>query len=124
METKQGKRPTRKAFQLRVPVLPEEEAAIKRLAATAGLPVAAYLRNVALSYRFNRILDDGGVEGLVRLNGDVGRLGNLLKLWLTNDPRTAHYSPPLIRAVLSRIHFTMDEMQRTMRGVVIPKVDR
>ena len=54
METKQEKRLTRKARQLRAPVLPEEAAAIKRLAATAGLPVAAYLRNVALSYRFNR----------------------------------------------------------------------
>ena len=100
METKQEKRPTRKARQLRVPVLPEEAAAIKRLAATAGLPVAAYLRNVALSYRFNRNLDDSGVEDLVRLNGDLGRLGRLLKLWLTGDPRKAHYGPPLIRAGL------------------------
>lgn len=43
-------------------MLPEEEAAIKRLAATVGLPVAAYLRNVALSYQFIRALDDSGVE--------------------------------------------------------------
>ena len=124
METKQEQRPTRKARQLRVPVLPEEAAAIKRLAATAGLPVAAYLRNVALSHRFKRSLDDSGVEDLVRLNGDLGRLGGLLKLWLTNDPRTAHYGPPLIHAVLSKIEITMDEMQEIMQTVVIPKAKR
>ncbi|MCM2359750.1 MAG: conjugal transfer protein TraJ [Geobacteraceae bacterium] len=101
-----------------------EDAAIKRLAATVGLPVAAYLCNVALSYRFNRILDDSAVADLVRLNGDLGRLDNLLKLWLTNDPRTAHYGPPLIRAVLSKIEITMDEMQEIMQTVVIPKAKR
>lgn len=124
MEMKREQRQTRKFRQLRVPVLPEEETAIKRLAATAGLPVAAYLRNVALSYRFNRILYDSGVEELVRLNGDLGPLGNLLKLWLTDDPRTAHYGPPLIRAVLSKIEITMDEMQEIMQTVVIPKAKR
>ncbi|VVE01149.1 conjugal transfer protein TraJ [Pandoraea nosoerga] len=33
---------------LRAPVLPDEEAAIKRNAAAAGLSVAAYLRNVGV----------------------------------------------------------------------------
>lgn len=124
MEIKQEKRPTRKARQLRVPVLPEEEAAIKRLAATTGLSVAAYLRNVGLGYRVHSILDNRRVEDLARISGDLGRLGGLLKLWLSDDPRTAQYGKTLIHAILSRIDNTMGEMHEIMKSVVRPKAKR
>ena len=111
---------TRKARHLRVPVLPAEEAQIKRLAAAAGLPVAAYLRNVGLGYRLQGILDHRRVEELARINGDLGRLGGLLKLWLTNDERTAAFGEATIRAVLAKIADTQDEMHAVMRAVVLP----
>lgn len=114
------KRPTRRK-RLRVPVLPDEEAAIKNLAATAGLPVAVFMRNVVLGYQVHSILDHKGVEELARVNGDLGRLGGLLKLWLTDDPRTANYGTALIRAVLAKVEGTMDRMQEIMRTVIIPK---
>ena len=111
---------TRKARHLRVPVLPAEEAQIKRLAAAAGLPVAAYLRRVGLGYRLPGILDHRRVEELARINGDLGRLGGLLKLWLTNDERTAAFGDATIRAVLAKIADTQDEMHAVMRAVVLP----
>lgn len=111
---------TRKARHLRVPVLPAEEAQIKRLAAAAGLPVAAYLRRVGLGYRLPGILDHRRVEELARINGDLGRLGGLLKLWLTNDERTATFGEATIRAVLAKIADTQDEMHAVMRAVVLP----
>ena len=111
---------TRKARHLRVPVLPAEEAQIKRLAAAAGLPVAAYLRRVGLGYRLPGILDHRRVEELARINGDLGRLGGLLKLWLTNDERTAAFGEATIRAVLAKIANTQDEMHAVMRAVVLP----
>ena len=111
---------TRKARHLRVPVLPAEEAQIKRLAAAAGLPVAAYLRRVGLGYRLPGILDHRRVEELARINGDLGRLGGLLKLWLTNDERTAAFGEATIRAVLAKIADTQDEMHAVMRAVVLP----
>ena len=111
---------TRKARHLRVPVLPAEEAQIKRLAAAAGLPVAAYLRRVGLGYRLPGILDHRRVEELARINGDLGRLGGLLKLWLTNDERTATFDEATIRAVLAKIADTQDEMHAVMRAVVLP----
>ncbi|WP_426078820.1 conjugal transfer transcriptional regulator TraJ [Janthinobacterium sp. PSPC3-1] len=111
---------TRKARHLRVPVLPAEEAQIKRLAAAAGLPVAAYLRKVGLGYRLPGILDHRRVEELARINGDLGRLGGLLKLWLTNDERTAAFGEATIRAVLAKIADTQDEMHAVMRAVVLP----
>lgn len=114
------KRPTREQ-QLHVPVLPEEKATIKKLAASTGLPVAAYLRNVGLGYQVRSILDNERVEELARINGDLGRLGGLLKLWLTDDPRTAQYGERLIRAVLSKIENSQERMQEIMRTMVVPK---
>lgn len=119
------KPPTRKAGRhLRVPVLPDEEEQIKKLAASAGLPVAAYLRNVGLGYQVRSIVDNKRVEELARINGDLGRLGGLLKLWLTDDPRTARFGESTIRAVLSRIEDTQDTMHAVMRAVVTPRSDR
>ena len=119
------KPPTRKAGRhLRVPVLPDEEEQIKKLAASAGLPVAAYLRNVGLGYQVRSIVDNKRVEELARINGDLGRLGGLLKLWLTDDARTARFGESTIRAVLSRIEDTQDTMHAVMRAVVTPRSDR
>lgn len=118
------KKPTRKARQLRVPVLPDEEAAIKKMAASAGLPVAAYLRNVGLGYQVRGILDNKRVEELARINGDLGRLGGLLKLWLTDDPRTARFGESTIRALLSKIEDTQDHMHMVMQSVVMPRTER
>lgn len=118
------KQPTRKERQLRVPVLPTEEAAIKKMAASAGLSVAAYLRNVGMGYQVRGILDNKRVEELARINGDLGRLGGLLKLWLTDDPRTLRYGESTIRALLSKIEDTQDKMHEVMRAVVMPRADR
>lgn len=115
---------TRKRRHLRVPVLPDEEQQIKRNAAAAGRSVAAYLRNVGLGYEVRGILDNRRVEELARINGDLGRLGGLLKLWLTNDTRTEAFGEATIRALLSKIEDTQDKMHAVMRAVIIPRADR
>lgn len=119
-----SKPPTRKSRQLRVPVLQEEASEIRRLATAAGLSVAAYLRSVGLGYRLHGILDHQRVEELARINGDLGRLGGLLKLWLTDDARTAKFGETTILAVLSKIEDSQREMQRIMREVVLPVAGR
>jgi hypothetical protein len=106
---------------LRVPVHPEEEAQIKHNAAVVGRSVAAYLRNVGLGYEVRGILDNSRVEELARINGDLGRLGGLLKLWLTNDDRTAQFGEATIRALLSKIEDTQDAMHGVIRQVVLPR---
>lgn len=115
------KQPTRKARQLRVPVLPQEEATIKEMAASVGLPVAAYLRNIGLGYQVRGILDNKRVEELARINGDLGRLGGLLKLWLTDDPRTAQFGEATIRALLVKIEETQSQMHEVMHQVVMSR---
>ena len=119
-----GKVVGRNHRHLRVPVLQQEEEQIKTLAAAAGLSVAAYLRSIGLGYQVKGILDNRRVEELIRINGDLGRLGGLLKLWLTNDERTKTFGEPTIRAVLSKIEDTQSMLQEVIRLIVIPKADR
>ena len=115
---------TRSYLHLRVPVLPDEAQEIRRNAMSAGKTVAAYLRAVGLGYPVHDILDKHRVEELLRINGDLGRLGGLLKLWLTNDERTAAFGESSIRALLSKIEDTQSELLAVVRCVVLPKAER
>lgn len=122
---KSAKHPTRKnGRHLRVPVLPDEEGAIKAKAASAGLSVAEYLRCVGMGYHVSGIVDYKYVRELARINGDLGRLGGLLKLWLTNDERTKQFGESTIKGVLSRIESTQNEMSKVMLHVVMPRSER
>jgi len=78
--TPRGKRP------INVWVTAEERAQIERLAAATGLPVSVYLRTLGLGYEPKSLLDAERVGELLRACGDLGRLGGLLKLWLSERP--------------------------------------
>ena len=73
--------------QLRVPVLPAEADEIKKNAAKCGMTVAAYLRDLGLKYKPSSLVDADAVQEMVKVNGDQGRLGGPLKMYLTNDER-------------------------------------
>ena len=106
---------TRKSGKhLRVPVLPDEKKRIEALATSAGLSVAAYLRTVGMGYEVRSVMDCQAVVQLAKVNADQGRLGGLLKLWLSNDERFAGFDEATmranIRAVLARIEATQADM--------------
>jgi hypothetical protein len=88
---------------IKVYCLPDEKRQIEVVASAAGLSVSTYLLKVGMGYQVRGILDNKRVEELARINGDLGRLGGLLKLWLTNDPRTEQFGAsarlPIISAV-------------------------
>ena len=85
-----------------------------------GLPEE---RDVGQGYQVKGVMDYEYVRELVRVNGDLGRLGGLLKLWLTDDPRTARFGDATILALLNRIEATQDEMSRLMKSVVQPRAE-
>ena len=101
----------RRDKKLRVPVLPIEEAEIKNKATDAGLTVAEYLRNLGLGYQVPSIVDSRQVDSLLKINGDLGRLGGLIKLWLTNDKRTKLIGK-------SQLHMTLDSIQNTQNAML------
>lgn len=108
---------------IKVYCLPEERAEIEANAKRAGISVAHYLREVGQGYQVKGVMDYQYVRELVRINGDLGRLGGLLKLWLTDDPRTARFGDATILALLGRIEATQAEMSRLMRSVVQPRAE-
>lgn len=114
--------PTRKgSAPLKVYCLPNERALIESNAAAAGMSVSAYLLAVGQGYEVRGVMDYAQVRELARINGDLGRLGGLLKLWLTNDERTTAFSPTTIRALLRKIESTQDQMGTVMLSVVMPR---
>ena len=116
------KKPTRKgSTPAKVYCLPSERQEIQAMADADGLTVSTYLLRVGLGYRIEGILDHKRVEELVRINGDLGRMGGLLKLWLTDDLRTAQFGEATIRAVLSKIEDTQGMMHDVIRKVVLPR---
>jgi len=109
---------------IKVYCLPEERKQIEINAGATGLSLSAYLLNVGMGYQVPGIVDNKQVESLARINGDLGRLGGLLKLWLTNDARTAQFGESTIRSVLDKIEATQDRMIEVMTTVIRPKADR
>lgn len=120
MKKDEKQTPSKRSHHLRVPVFPEEKEVIERQAKQAGLSVACYLREVGQGYEIKGVTDYERVRELARISGDLGRLGGLLKLWLTDDVRTARFGDATILAVLNRIESTQDEMARVMKKVVRP----
>jgi hypothetical protein len=122
METKEN--PTRKGSPpIKVYCLPEEHRQIETNANTAGLSLSTYLLKVGIGYEIRGIVDHKQVEELARINGDLGRLGGLLKLWLTDDERTAEVGKATIREVLFRIEATQDQMMDLMKRIIRPDMN-
>ena len=109
---------------IKVYCLPDERRQIEATAKAAGLSMSTYLLNVGIGYQIKGIVDNNEVEKLAKINGDLGRLGGLLKLWLTNDERAAHFSKSTIRAVLSRVVETQDKMIDVMKSIVRPRAEK
>lgn len=115
-------RVTRKSSTpIKVYCLPEEKEQIEAQAKRAGMSAARYLREVGQGYHISGVVDYEQVRELARINGDLGRLGGLLKLWLTDDVRTAQFGQSTILAVLSKIEATQEEMGNIMTKVVMPR---
>lgn len=106
---------------VKVYCLPEERAQLQASASAARKSLSTYLLNVGLGYPVRNILDQRCVEDLLRVNADMGRLGGLLKLWLTNDERTAAFGESTIRGLLAKIEATQDELLDVVRTVLTPR---
>jgi len=101
----------RRDKKLRVPVLPVEEREIKSKAQESGLTVAQYLRNLGLGYHVPSVIDKSQVDALLKINGDLGRLGGLIKLWLTSESRAKFIGR-------SQLHMTLDRIQNTQSAML------
>jgi hypothetical protein len=72
--------------RLKVSVTEAERDRIHELAAITRLSVSSYLRTLGLGWEPRSTLDHQAVLALAKVNADQGRLGGLLKLWLSERP--------------------------------------
>ena len=67
---------------LTVYVSPEEYAQVAEQAGRASLSISAFVKAVCLGHEVRSTVDQDAVLALARINGDLGRLGGLLKMAL------------------------------------------
>ena len=104
----------KRAHILRVVVSDDERTKIAASAALTRLSVSAYLRRVGLAYEPKTALDHERVRDLIRVRGDIGRVGGLLKLWLTERPGDGAGVDD-VRAVLNDLDQIADELREKVR---------
>ena len=92
------------------------------MARSVGMSVASYLRAVGAGYQPRAVVDRDRIDEMLRINGDLGRLGGLLKLWLTNDAKLDQFDRGQIRqailAALRRIVYASGDRERRDRRIV------
>jgi hypothetical protein len=112
MPARKGEESRDRNRHLKVVVSARERADIETRAA-AGLSVSAYLRNLGLGFQPHSTLDQQAILALLKVNADQGRLGGLLKLWLSGG-QTGFAPPTEIRRLLLDI----ESAQKILRGIV------
>jgi hypothetical protein len=107
---------------LKVFVSEAEQAVIDGAAKRLGLSTSAYLRALGLGYQPIGHLDNAAAERLEKANHDLSRLGNLLKLWLSDDAKLAVFKPgqavAYIGKLLPAIHANQVQMYEIQQGLV------
>ena len=114
----------RKDYQpIKVYCFPDEKQTIDQQATSTGLSKSSYLLRVGMGYPIRSIVDHHQVEELVKINGDLGRLGGLLKLWLSKDTPIAGIEAHTVRETLKKIDQAQDQMLALMQRVIRPQAD-
>ncbi|MBD8807047.1 plasmid mobilization protein [Pseudomonas syringae] len=72
----------RRGKPIEVWVTDEEKAVITDKAREAGMSRSGYLRALGLNTPIRSVVDLVAVSDLAKVNGDLGRVAGLLKLWL------------------------------------------
>lgn len=112
-----GTRPRGK--YIKVFVTSEEMAEIQEKAKMSGLSNSAFLRALALNQKVRSVLDLHAVTDMVKVNGDLGRVAGLLKLWLL-EKRGHGASAHSVEALMIDLRLLqkkmMELMSRALKG--------
>ena len=105
----QGNRP--RCHRIDVWADAEELAEISKRCEALRLSRSEYLRNLGLGYQPKGQFDQEAIRELVKLHADQGRLGGLLKLWLS-EKQGQCASTSEVRSVLQQIESLQMELAR------------
>lgn len=112
--TKGGRGGRPRGKRIEVWVTDQERAEIAEKADQAGLSLSGYLRAVGLNQPVRSVYDLKAVADLGRVNGDLGRVAGLLKLWLA-ERRGQGARPIDVEAMMNDFRALQTELSATMR---------
>lgn len=95
----------------------EEKADIEGNASDSGMSASRYLRTLGLGHVPPSKLDQKNIVELAKINGDQGRLGGLLKMWLTNEERQEAAISKQVRQLIELIEQSQLELLKSVRGL-------
>ena len=96
---------------------PEEYAQVKAQAEQAGISVSAFARRVCLGHELRSTADQQAVLALTKANGDLGRLGGLFKMALSEGRPDKMGMAFEFRQTLRRIEWAQERVASCCREV-------
>jgi hypothetical protein len=112
----------KQTLPIKVFCTPVERQAIIDKAGQCGISVSNFLRTVGLGFGIVSVVDHRKIDELMRINGDLGRLGGLLKLWLAKDVQLQSISTLGIKdqivATIADIKANQDSLKAVIKQVV------
>ncbi len=94
---------------------PDEYREVARSATNAGLSVSTFVKRICLAQTVRSIVDHQAVLVLAKANADMGRLGGLFKMFLSEGRAGQHADE--LRAVFRSIETTKDQLARDYEAV-------
>ena len=85
MDDAKKEKTRRESTPVKVWVTAAEKAAIAEKAAAHSMSASRYLRALGLALPIQSTIDHRAVLDLLKINADLGRLGGLIKMWLTSN---------------------------------------
>jgi len=96
---------------IKVYVSATEREEIERRADGVKMPPSSLMRSLALGFEPRSAFDKDAIGALIKLHSDQGRLGGLLKLWLT-EKKGEGANVSEVRSVLRQIESLQMELAR------------
>ncbi|MDD1975437.1 plasmid mobilization protein [Pseudomonas tussilaginis] len=107
----------RRGKPIEVWVTDEEKAIIVQRANETGLSRSGYLRALGLNTPIRSVVDLIAVANLAKVNGDLGRVAGLLKLWLSEKHDQGSKSKD-VEEIVSEFRRLQGEVRTIMSKVV------
>ncbi|SEM30799.1 plasmid mobilization protein [Acinetobacter sp. DSM 11652] len=107
----------RRGKPIEVWVTDDEKEEIRERAKNAGLSMSGYLRALGLNQPIKSKVDLLAVSDLAKVNGDLGRVAGLLKLWLA-EKRGQGARPFEVESMMKDFRAIQQEMLKLMSQVI------
>lgn len=112
-----GTESRKRTAHIMVRVSPEEKAKINQSAFNCDLSAPAYLRELGLGYMPKSNVDAQALIQLANLHGDIGRIGGLLKMWLSDQSKARDGQQLKIPDLIKNLFDLQAEIKESARNL-------